>query len=167
MRKEDVRRIYDGSIFQHKADEYAEKQRQKARAKREKQAEKEKANEARKQQVENDGGRSRQDSGGWEGNWIYYPFSTLRHLETRAIQSLYILVRTIQQYSIQPDFVSFPQPSKIRPRLLTCPRPPDHLPNLFTLHLSWIPIRITDRNLRCLLHILLLHSKLLQSPLYP
>lgn len=27
MRKEDVRRIFDGSIFQQKADEYAEKQR--------------------------------------------------------------------------------------------------------------------------------------------
>jgi len=25
MRKEDVRRIYDGSIFQYKVDEYAEK----------------------------------------------------------------------------------------------------------------------------------------------
>lgn len=29
MRKEDIRRIFDGSIFQHKADEYAEKQRRK------------------------------------------------------------------------------------------------------------------------------------------
>ena len=27
MRKDDVRRIYDGSIFQFKADEYAEKKR--------------------------------------------------------------------------------------------------------------------------------------------
>lgn len=27
MRKEDVRRVFDGSIFQQKADEYAEKQR--------------------------------------------------------------------------------------------------------------------------------------------
>lgn len=29
MRKEDIRRIFDGSIFQHKANEYAEKQRRK------------------------------------------------------------------------------------------------------------------------------------------
>lgn len=66
MRKEDVRRIYDGSIFRHKADVYAEKQRQKARA-REKQAEKEKAKEATKQRAEKDGEHSRQDSGGWGG----------------------------------------------------------------------------------------------------
>ncbi|OCL00743.1 uncharacterized protein K441DRAFT_1957 [Cenococcum geophilum 1.58] len=67
MRKEDVRRIYDGNIFRHKADEYAEKQRQKARAKRERQAEKEKAKVATKQQAEKDGEHSRQDSGGWGG----------------------------------------------------------------------------------------------------
>lgn len=28
-RKDDVRRVFDGSIFQYKADEYAEKQRKK------------------------------------------------------------------------------------------------------------------------------------------
>lgn len=67
MRKEDVRRIYDGNIFRHKADEYAEKQRQKARAKRERQAEKEKAKVATKQQAEKDGEHSRQDSGSLGG----------------------------------------------------------------------------------------------------
>lgn len=34
MRKEDIRRIFDGSIFQHKANEYAEKQRRKKAGKR-------------------------------------------------------------------------------------------------------------------------------------
>lgn len=34
MRKDDVRRIYDGSIFQFKADEYAEKKRNHGRANR-------------------------------------------------------------------------------------------------------------------------------------
>jgi hypothetical protein len=29
IRKDDIRRIFDGSIFQQKADEYAEKQRRK------------------------------------------------------------------------------------------------------------------------------------------
>ena len=57
MRKGDVRRVYDGSIFRHKADEYAEKQAEKAKG-------------ATKQQAEKDSEHSRQDSGGWEGNWI-------------------------------------------------------------------------------------------------